>query len=407
MQQTISKSSVADVLSGAGYEPCPGKEKYPNEIRIYVDVPCRRTFMKETIAPLVGGEWMLAKASKSTGLVRVGEVTVVARPTYSKSNVRSMHTNMFLGMGEDATHTFRGASVAVKKFTNAQTMQKSILDGLRAIPETVEFSKAFEQYFRRDTFGSFAWPNVQPKELRSSLGIYLGEMLFGYEALRRNFAKCVSFPIDPQFRLVDTFVDKQAVSVKFGGGAAASLFSSLMQSAYENVDKMPDCEFQRFVRHCKNYALNPLEGRSCMWYWGTHILLGLDLLNPLLAYEQLLAGKDGSESRAILRAAKDHPEHSVRSAKAGRLGISAFFNDAFAARMNNDQESLKQINKLLLLQNYWQATLRQKEWYAGTVIYDVIRAGKESVRIIGNKSPAHQLSCETRWIAYKIFQQNS
>lgn len=414
---TIDK--LESMLKGAGYE-----YKRATNTRIIIYTEENRKDVLRALAEITEGTYTQARTGSgwksSVGAVLVGGLVIVAKSLTKglRGNIASLDARSFTALGENTTFNYGGREVAVVKFTSADKIRDSILQGLESSPLLGEaYKEMVEPFF--DT-GKIEWAPDVPQAVVSKLGVYIGEVLIGWVALarkqpkyfRRNpflgTPKAFYLPTDPSFSGVDSFIEVAdgsyyGISSKFGRGAKASLFTNLLKVGIEKESSLRPSVFKDICKVARN-NLKYTNSKSIVYAYGIRNILKLNssiIPNPDVVYQQAYANKPGKELTATTAAIiKIGTSQDIKSKLPA--SVSAFFTRTMADMLNKDKESLNQIEEILTGKEYWQANLNIADWRKGTVSFSFVKASKAVVKIFGNKSAIGDISAKQGWINYEL-----
>ena len=234
-------------------------------------------------------------------------------------------------------------NVPCKKFTSAQQLAASIIEGLRNEPSVPDYIleqvvQFFYDYVDIDAGtikgdSKFIWnAGISDKE-KNQLAVYLGELLIGYMLLVGR-AECFSVqdiikypieyfavPTNPSFPGVDSFIQyknestnpnagKYLISSKAGNkGASPSIWKNIMPHLnYNKLDANDNKTLKKLYDICKALDGGKITGRKSMKYvyrYGVEVILEYEIgpstvdrkgkqgpiINPEHFYNALKAGK--------------------------------------------------------------------------------------------------------------------
>lgn len=411
---------LESVLKTAGYE---FKRATNSRIVIYTEED-RKTLLR-TIADITQGSYTQSRTGSgwksSVGATLVGSIVILAKPLTKGTggNIASLDARAFTSLGQDTTFNYGGREIAVVKFTSADKIRDSILQGLEKSPLLGEaYKEMIEPFF--DT-GKVEWAPDVPQAVVSKLGVYVGEVLIGWVALARKQSKYFQrnpfqgtpkafyLPTDPSFSGVDSFIEMSdgsyyGVSSKFGRGAKASLFTNLLKVGIEKETSLRPSVFKDICRTAKSNNLKYTNSRSIVYAYGVRNILKLGqnaVSNPDVAYQQAYSNKGGKELATVTAAIiKYGTSQDIKSKLPA--STSAFFTRTMADMLNKDKESLNQIEEILTGKEYWQANLNISDWRKGEVNFSFVKSSKATIKIFGNKSAIGDISAKQGWINYEL-----
>lgn len=386
----------------------------------------RISFLKEVVAPLVGGVYKSSTPIKSSaGGVSVGNVTIVTKPESDvNGSLASLDARIFSTLGKKIKYTYADETFDAVEFTDKEVLKKSLAEGIRKAPMLDDsLIDSLESLY---SGWGMAWPDSTDTATRNKLGVYLGEMLIGVIALssieakrhylKNNFfgagtAKRFILPTDPAFSGVDSFVEMEngdlfPISSKFGVGAKASIFTNLVAKAVKDKSKLGKSVIKDICDIVSDNNLKPTDSRAIVYAYGVRKILNLNekaIKDPNAVYEQIKSGgKLGAEAQIAVAAAKGLKKLPSPLSKFEPKNMSYLFNMIIAERLNQDAASMKAIKEILAGKKYWQVNLDQQMWQKGDLLFSAVLSGEASVRIIGNKSPSTDITSKQGWINYEL-----
>lgn len=408
------------ILKTAGYE---FKRATNSRIVIYTEDD-RKTLLR-TIAEITQGTYTQSRTGagwkSSVGAALVGNIVILAKPLTKGTggNIASLDARAFTSLGQDTTFNYGGREIAVVKFTSADKIKDSILQGLERSPLLGEaYKEMIEPFFDN---GKVEWAPDVPQAVVSKLGVYVGEVLIGWVALARKQSryfqrnpfqgtpKAFYLPTDPSFSGVDSFIEMSdgsyyGISSKFGRGAKASIFTNLLKVGMEKETSLRPSVFKDICRTAKSNNLKHTNSRSIVYAYGVRDILKLGssaVSNPDVVYQQAYANKGGKELAAVSAAIiKYGASQDIKSKLPA--STSAFFTRTMADMINKDRESLNQIEEILTGKEYWQANLNISDWRKGEVNFSFVKSSKAIIKIFGNKSAIGDISAKQGWINYEL-----
>jgi len=376
------------------------------------------------VAPLLQGKYVVSSLLKSTakssvGGVAIGNVNIIAKETVKGVTLGSIDARAFSTLGKNNKVNYDGREVAVITFTDPETIEKSIMAG-------IEKNKVFGDGLA-DTFksffatGLFSWGHFDPQILLNRLGVYVGEVLVGWVSMQPSPSKYIlgpsplagknvkafHLPTDPSFTSVDSFIECTdgtflAVSSKFGGGAAASIFSGVLPLAIKNKARLPKCTLKELTDVCARRSISDpgKAAKTIVWEWGCNTLLGLKLRSPESIVDTIRQNKTSPELNTVLGIVSDAMGTTDSRRAQLPLTLSNFFNKILAERLTND--SMGSIKDFLVAKEYWQANLDPNKWKVGELKFAFVKAGASKVIVHARKSPQNDISARQGWVNYEV-----
>ncbi len=363
----------------------------------------------------------------SAGAVMVQGLMIIAKPGAKEGvsgSLGQLDARKFSGTAKNRNggFSYHGVSVASVEFTSAKQIEAGIIKGCRETPFLGEsVAEVFEDFFET---GKITWPAGFPIAVINKLGVYLGELLIGWVYLKgrqgrhiegpdpfKGKAKTFIMPTDPAFSGVDSFLEMDngkyyAISSKAGIGAAASFFSNLMKAGMMRYAKLPKSPFRDMCELAVQNNLQYKDARSLVYLYGVRHLLEIGptkLKDPNKAYEQLKAKKLGPEAKMVVMGVRFYPKLKQEfPAIIEKLpwSVSAFFTRYIAKDMNEHKVARETIAEILAGKDYWQANLNLREWLKGSLKFSILRSGKASVTVRGDKAALGDISASQGWVNY-------
>lgn len=417
----ITISQLEDKIKKAGY----GDIKRVTASRLVIYTEDDRKTALNTIAQEIGGKYTSNRIGSgwksSVGAALLGSFVILAKPLTKgvKGNVASLDARAFSKGATSTTFLYADQEVAVAKFTSANEIKDSILNGMRDSPLLGEaYEEMFKSFFET---GKIDWAPNTPAAMINKLGVYVGELLIGWVLLSKKasthftrnpftgIAKAFYLPTDPSFSGVDSFIEMSdgsyyGISSKFGKGAKASIFTNLLKIGIEKESKLKSSVFKDICSIAKDNNLKYTASRSIVYHYGIRKILGISssqISSPDSIYTQAYTGKSSKELDMVVGAVlRISDNKDIKAALPN--SISSFFNRTIAHQLNNDTESLSQIEQILTGKDYWQANLDINKWSKGTVYFSFVKSSAAVIKIYGNKSAIADLSCKQGWINYEL-----
>lgn len=416
-------NDILRLLQSSGYEASISK-KSGLVIIVHTEHGSDRAgILRDEIAPLLGGEFvqgsrLKATAKSSKGGVVVGNVNVIAKDTVKGSALGSIDARVFTKKANRGKVTYGGYDVDVATFDSYKEIEESLIQGCLDTPALGEsVADTFRDFFISD---SLIWGEFQPVAILNKIGVYGGEVLLGWAALKAPSkyitganpfrSKVVAFhiPTDPSFSGVDSFVEMDdgslvGISSKFDGGAAASIFSNLLPIAVKHYKELEPSTLKELAKICKERSIsNPGRmAKTIVWEWGVNVMLGLGIKNPEKLVDIVKANKQSPDLARLtgvvydILAKKNDPRKNNLPHT-----LSNVFNQEIAARMMRD--SYEQSLNFLSAKDYYQMTLNKNLWTKGTLQFKGTKAGSSKITIHGRKSPQHDITARQGWVNYEI-----
>lgn len=264
------------------------------------------------------------------------------------------------------------------------------------------------------------WCGAALEQERKRLGVYLGELLIGYQALAGEtglapWGKASRFliPCDPSFCGVDSWIDDGKtvwpVSSKFGHGAAASVFSNILPLAIKRGATGVLGELVAASRDAGVTAetlLNKTGSKDVLYYYGMRTVLNVDIRDPVSIFAAVKNGRHHPRLIDVTEAIRNHPMASAQIREALPNSITSFFCRALASNMEACPDTKTQFMDILCDKSYIQANLVVDKWLAGVVEFRFTKSGDSFLRIIGNKSAISDITCKQGMVNYRLYQKD-
>lgn len=289
----------------------------------------------------------------------------------------------------------------IKRNAELIKIDSHLLDTIRGLPEVRWSDRALEQERKR-------------------LGVYLGELLIGYQALVGEtglapWGKASRFliPCDPSFCGVDSWIDDGEtvwpVSSKFGHGAAASVFSNILPLAIKRGATGVLGELVAASRDAGVTAetlQNKAGSKDVLYHYGMRTVLNVDIRDPVSIFVAVKNGRPHHNLIDVTEAIRNHPMASDQIRVALPNSITSFFCRALAANMEACPDTKTQFMDILCDKSYIQANLAVDKWLSGVIDFCFTKSGDSFLRIIGNKSAISDITCKQGMVNYRLYQKD-
>lgn len=264
------------------------------------------------------------------------------------------------------------------------------------------------------------WLDTALEQERKRLGVYLGELLIGYQALVGEtglapWGRATRFliPCDPSFCGVDSWIDDGEtvwpVSSKFGHGAAASVFSNILPLAIKRGATGVLGELVAASRDAgvtTETLLNKTGSKDVLYHYGLRTVLKVNIENPVSIFTAVKNGYHHQHLNDVTNAIRSHPFASDQIKAALPNSITSFFCRALAANMEACPDTKTQFMDILCDKSYIQANLAVDKWLAGVIEFGFTKSGDSFLRIIGNKSAISDITCKQGMVNYRLYQKD-
>lgn len=264
------------------------------------------------------------------------------------------------------------------------------------------------------------WSGDALEQERKRLGVYLGELLIGHQALVGGtglapWGKSSRFliPADPSFCGVDSWIDDGEtvwpVSSKFGHGAAASVFSNILPLA---IKRGATGVLGELVAASKDAGvtaetlLNKTGSKDVLYHYGMRSVLNVDIRDPVSIFAAVKNGRHHPRLIDVTDAIRSHPFASDQIKAALPNSITSFFCRVLAANMEACPDTKTQFMGILCDKSYIQANLAVDKWLAGVIEFKFTKSGDSFLRIVGNKSAISDITCKQGMVNYRLYQKD-
>lgn len=342
------------------------------------------------------------------------------------------------------------ANVACRIFDNADAMGTSILSGLEssaAVPDHV-----LEQVsdFFVDNMGAtgsqvnnkFNWiPGIHEKD-KKLLGIYLGELLPGYFALKNRYGADIFskriiheglsqfvLPDDSSFGGIDSaFIysngGRACISSKFGRGAFASIWNNIMPLVVDNksesgiVGLSRNSIIKQLIRTCETVSDYKTKGRKALYHCGVREIMGNISVDPETFFRELKQGTLSSESASLYRdivtkvnELKTQSGYTQLSTFSNRrvliTSISSVFSRIIADRLNMEISSTpalqNRLKSILAGKSFFQLHMDDTKFLnTGEIYFNVKKSSTVDIIFDGAKSTIDELDAGYGTVNYKL-----
>lgn len=342
------------------------------------------------------------------------------------------------------------ANVACRIFDNADKIATSILSGLESsasVPDHVLEQVADFFIDNMNATGSqvsnkFNWlPGIHEKD-KKLLGIYLGELLPGYFALKNRYGSDIFskriiheglsqfvLPDDPSFGGIDSaFIysngGRSCISSKFGRGAFASIWNNIMPLVVDNksetgIANLPKNSIvKQLIRTCESVSDYKTKGRKALYHCGVKEIMGNTVVDPETFFRELKQGTLSAESASLYRdivtkvnELKSQSGYTQLSTFSNRrvliTSISSVFSRMIADRLNmevSSNPSLRdRLKSILAGKAFFQLHMDDTKFLnTGEVYFNVKRSSTVDIIFDGAKSTIDELDAGYGTVNYKL-----
>lgn len=326
------------------------------------------------------------------------------------------------------------ADVACRIFTDADAMGTSILSGLESSAGTPDHVLEQVSDFFIDNMhvtgtqvsNKFNWlPSMHEKD-KKLLGIYLGELLPGYFALKNRYGADIFseriiheglsqfvLPDDPAFGGIDSaFIysngSRACISSKFGEGAEASIWNNIMPLVVDNKSEngisglSRESIVKQLIRTCESVSDYKSKGRKAVYYCGVREIMKNNVVDPETFFSELKRGSLSPDSASLFREIvakvnelKTQPGYNQLSSFSNRKvtmnSITSVFSRMIADRLNMEVSSTPalqiRLKSILAGKSFFQLHMDSRKFLnTGEVYFQVKKSSKVGLIFKGDKS---------------------
>lgn len=349
-------------------------------------------------------------------------------------NLRIQATNM-IGGGKSERLTINGQdNVSCKTFTSADTLKKSIIAHLKSNKNVGNhIVDVVEDYLSSANLSTIKWNNEFQDSEKNELGKYLGELIIGAVALKKQSSRLSMDPFggnaskfivpdDPAFSGVDSAVllkdgTMVPISSKLGAGAKASVYTNLLPKAMDKKT-LPNSVIKDLVDTAKSLGITKQKldakqgAKEIAYEYGIRNILKLknrDVPDTYAVYLEIksaaLTGKLNTLSAPTLKvisAISAHRDIPSNVKDALPLSVTSAFNREIARRLNNDDKSKDLVADILAGKNFYQANLDVNKWKNGTVYFRMLHSSKAETSFIGSKAAINDIDAKQGLVNYEL-----
>jgi len=342
------------------------------------------------------------------------------------------------------------ADVSCRIFESADAMGTSILSGLESSAAVPDHVLDQVSDFFIDNMGvtgsqvsnQFKWiPGIHEKD-KKLLGIYLGELLPGYFALKNRYGADIFsqriiheglsqfvLPDDPSFGGIDSvFIysngSRACISSKFGRGAFASIWNNIMplvvasKSESGIVGLSRDSIVKQLIRTCESVSGYQNNGRKALYHCGVKEIMGNTVVDPEVFFTELKRGTLSPDSASLYRdivtkvdQLKNQSGYSQLSTFSSRrvlpTSISSVFSRMISDRLNMEVSSTpalqNRLKSILAGKSFFQLHMNDNKFLnTGEVYFNVKKSSTVNIIFDGAKSTIDALDAGYGTVNYKL-----
>ena len=326
------------------------------------------------------------------------------------------------------------ANVACRIFTDADQIATSVMSGLESSASTPDH--VLEQVLdffmdNMDVTGSqvsnkFNWIPAIHENDKKRLGIYLGELLPGYFALKNRYGTDIFseriiheglsqfvVPDDQSFGGIDSaFIyssgSRACISSKFGEGAEASVWNNIMPLVIANKSEQgisgmaKNSMIKQLIRSCESVSGYQRKGRETLYYCGVKEIMGNNIVNSEDFFNELRRGSLSSESASLfehivskVNELKTQPGYkqlsTFRNRNVSIRSVTAVFSRIIADRLNMELSSNPSfgmiLKSILAGKTFFQLHMDDRKFLnSGEIYFKVLKSSKVNITFKGDKS---------------------
>lgn len=305
-------------------------------------------------------------------------------------NIRS---SSLITLGEDK----KIDSIDVKYFDDHTKLKESIIHGLqenRNICQDVitDINKLLDN-------GEVIWNASLDRDEINEIGKYIGELIVGFDKLKKAEIDGFSVPIKSNHPSVDSFFHIRdsimPISSKYGRGSYASFFNTFY-SDLKNED-LEDSVIKDLVKIQKEKSID------IVYDYGIKQILGYNFEN---VYEKIKNNLLNDPEIKLI-------EEKVKSICTNQIildnlpySITSFFTRELAQRINNCEISSKKITEIFTKKNISQYHLDISKWNQGNIVFETTDYKDCKVHILGSKSAISDFKAIHGLLNYRVIINN-
>lgn len=323
-----------------------------------------------------------------------------------------------------------GINIKCYVFTDANQLNKSILNGLKANKSVpLEIFNCVDDYLSGRT-KTFVWDGIEPSSI-NELGKYLGELLIGVLVLGAGNGTISSemfgnkgirdffIPNDASFSGLDsafTLHDGSIVPIssKLGSGAQASIFTNIIATIID-MDSLGNsvlgglCSAAKRVGVDKSYLKRKRGSREIVYEYGIRDILGissLEIPNTMEIFNETITNPKPEDYSDQLRLVIDSIERNAFIGNKVKselpLSITSAFSREIARRLNDDKLSYDIVTQVMVAKSFYQCNLDLNKWKRGEVHFKVLLSGEAYIKFIGSKSAINDIRASQGSVNYEL-----
>ena len=330
------------------------------------------------------------------------------------------------------------ANVACRIFTDADQIATSVMSGLESSASTPDH--VLEQVLdffmdNMDVTGSqvsnkFNWIPAIHENDKKRLGIYLGELLPGYFALKNRYGTDIFseriihqglsqfvVPDDQSFGGIDSALvyssgsnisSISCISSKFGEGAEASIWNNIMPLVIANktesgISGMPkDSAIKQLMRSCEAVSGYQRKGRETLYHCGVKEIMKNNIVDPETFFSELKRGTLSPDSASLYRdivvkvnELKSQPGYKQLSTFNNKnvsiRSITSVFSRMISDRLNMDVKNTPafgmRLRSILAGKSFFQLHMDDRKFInTGEIYFKVLKSTHVNITFKGDKS---------------------
>lgn len=325
-------------------------------------------------------------------------------------------------------------NVSCRVFTDADEIAKSVISGLESSASTPDH--VLEQVLdffmdNMDSTGSqvsnkFNWIPAIHENDKKRLGIYLGELLPGYFALKNRYGTDIFsrriiheglsqfvVPDDQSFGGIDSaFIysngARACISSKFGEGAEASVWNNIMPLVIANkteqsITRMAkDSAIKQLIRSCESVNGYQNKGRAVLYYCGVREIMKDTTVDPEIFFAELKRETLSAQSASLYRKIKEKVDElksqpgykqlsTFKNKNVSLRSITSAFSRMIADRLNMEVSNTpaleNTLKSILAGKTFFQLHMDDRKFInTGEIYFKVLKSSAVNVIFKGDKS---------------------
>ena len=326
------------------------------------------------------------------------------------------------------------ANVACRIFTDADQIATSVMAGLESsastpdhvIEQVLDFFMDNMDVTGNQVGNKFNWIPAIHENDKKRLGIYLGELLPGYFALKNRYGTDIFseriihqglsqfvVPDDQSFGGIDSaFIysrgSRACISSKFGEGAEASVWNNIMPLVISNKSEQgisgmaKDSMIKQLIRSCESVSGYQRKGRETLYYCGVKEIMKNNVVNSEVFFDELRRGSLSPESASLfehivskVNELKTKPGYkqlsTFRNKNVSIRSVTSVFSRIIADRLNMESSSNPSfgmvLKSILAGKTFFQLHMDDRKFLnSGEIYFKVLKSSNVNIIFKGDKS---------------------